>query len=353
MLKDIAYHALADLIYRGALFAHTELAGYPFVFKTLSEVEYNYIKIKAGSPDRLDYNVRFNLIYLAHSVFMVNGENVLLGNREEKLSLLTKFFQAIPNILCDKIIEEVTGLKADFSEIDKFVEGFCYTQQSRQKWELLDNRQVNDDHFTGIPGTKTIGLNSFQENWLQINRALDQEEAYNQELSLALIVASASNPKGSRKMRAQHDSSLQKSKDKRKKIAKEGFGYKTSWKEGGWSAPTDTAEELVAELERQMSGKKDKHDLVISNYLEGLKNASESFKLEEQQKMQESVDRHKDEPMITGTQRVLTNEEVKAMMASRSDVSVKVLPSEEADTAEQQDHFYKKIGTNILGPKQK
>ena len=33
----------------------------------------------------------------------------------------------------------------------------------------------------------------------------------------------------------------------------------------GWSAPVDTVEDLVAELNRQMSGYKDKHDRYIEN----------------------------------------------------------------------------------------
>ena len=40
-----------------------------------------------------------------------------------------------------------------------------------------------------------------------------------------------------------------------------------NWLDQGWSLPVDTAEELVAELERQMQGYKDRHDKFIDAYL--------------------------------------------------------------------------------------
>ena len=41
-----------------------------------------------------------------------------------------------------------------------------------------------------------------------------------------------------------------------------------SWSEENWSVPVDTTEELLAELDRQMAGLKDKHDRFIDAYME-------------------------------------------------------------------------------------
>ena len=351
MLKDFAYHALADLVYRGALFINAEFAGYSFVFKTVNEREYGLIRLRAGSQKRVDYDSRFNAAYLAYSVFMVNGENVLKGDRGENLNTLINFFNTIPAVLFNRILNEIINLRSSLMDISTFMEGFCYTQQSKQAWDLLGSSKINDDDFTGIQGMKAIGLNIYQENWIQVNQMLDEEEAYNQKLHLALLIASASNPKGSRKIRAQHDSSVQTIKDKRKTVAKEGFSRKSSWSEQGWALPVDTAEELVAELERQMSGLKDKHDLLVEEYLKGLQDESDKVVFEEKQKMEESQKRHEGEPLITGSQRALTPDETKDMLAKRGNNNLLVLPSEETVTVEERDRFYKKVGTKILTPK--
>jgi len=42
------------------------------------------------------------------------------------------------------------------------------------------------------------------------------------------------------------------------------------WRPEGWATPVGTAEELLVELERQMAGQKDKHDLFIEGYLKSL-----------------------------------------------------------------------------------
>lgn len=353
MLKDTAYHALADLIYKGALFSRIEIYGYNFVFKTVNGLESSQIKLKVGSTDRLDHIVKYNCYYMAYSVLMVDGENVLVGDREEKLRILYDFFKSIPYTLYKMLLGEVIELKNSLEAIGGFIDGFCYTQQSRSAWFLLGNAQVNDVSFSGIPGMSSVGLNDFQETWVQANRSLDEEDAYNKNYSLALLVASASNPKGSKKIRAQHDSNVQSTQEKRRKIAKEGFARKTNWSSEGWAQPVDTAEELVAELERQMNGLKDRHDLFVDEYLKRVQDESGKAQAEEEKKMLDSIKRHEHEPAITGSQRALSPEETVQMLESRgrNNNNLMIVESEEQVSSEDRDKFFKKVGSRILTPK--
>jgi len=350
MLRDDAYHYLADLIYRGFLFINVSLNGESFIFKTVNEKEYNIIKIRSGFIDSPIYNTKFNINYMIYSLFMAGGENVL-SIKEEKYNVLYDFFLNMPTLLFNKILEELMKLKDIMIDVSGFMEGFGYTDQSRVMWKLLSGRLPYESSFTGISGTDGLGLNPYQEHWIRLNQVMDEEEEYGQKFSLALLVASASNPKGVRKMRSLHDASMLTTREKRKKLAKEGHIDRVSWSDQGWAARVDTAEELMAELNRQMSGLKDKHDNFVDDYLKELQERSEKHALEEQKKFDESRKRHEGEPGITVGQRALTPEEVEKMMPKKANNLVIVKSDEEA-TPDEVGRYYRKISTRVLTSKE-
>ena len=164
-----------------------------------------------------------------------------------------------------------------------------------------------------------------------------------------MLIASASNPKGTRSIRSQHDSSIKMIEDRRKKLAKEGFIDVKKWSEDGWAASVDTTEELVAELERQMTGVKDKHDLFMEKYLKQIKDVTEK----KTQDAEESIKKYRenyDNVFIEGTQRELTKEETQELMKKRQ-TTVQEVSSEEETSPEDKNKFYKKIGARVLTPK--
>lgn len=346
MLKKEAYQILSDLVYKGFLAMNAEIAGKFFVFKTVNQKEHDLIKIYSGLKDE-GYTNRFNILYLIFSLFMFEKENII-QKREEEIKGLFEFFSGIPNQLIVKILEELSLLRDLSFEATSYVEGFSYTNQSRKMWKFISGNPLNDEKFTGIRGTNRLGLNTFQENWVLINKMLDEEEHYNQQFSLALLIASASNPKGCRSVRGKFDATVRASEQRRRRLAREGSSEKAGWSPTGWAAPVDTAEELVAELERQMSGKKDKHDLFIEEHMRKLKEKADERKREAEQKLKEIRERRTGEEIpITVTQRILTPEETKELVLRKPSNLIKVKSDEIADE-EEKERFYSKIGTKIL-----
>jgi hypothetical protein len=350
MLRDKAYRVLSDLVNKGFLTVGMDLIGVSFVFKTVNESEFELIKLYSGLQSGSGYNLKFNTYFLAFSVFLVEGENVL-SNRSKNIRLLYDFFSRIPISLHTRMIAELEALKQDTFEASKYLEGFCYTEHSRILWKTKKGLP-NQEELTGIEGTHAIGLNFCQNSWMLINRSLDDEEEYNKEFSFAVLIASASNPKGSKNIRAKHDAALQAMEGKRKKLAREGSSPdKTKWNPEGWAAPVDTAEELVAELERQMQGKKDKHDLFIEEYIRKLEEAEEKAKQEEEKRLAVYRQKIKDEGFpVTGTHRALTPGEAEKLMARSKDKSnnLVILPSDEIAGPEERDRYFKKIGSKVL-----
>jgi len=350
MEKKEAYHILSDVIYKGFLTLSLDMIGRVFVFKTVNEKEYDLIKIYAGDPGHETHINRFNLNFLIFSLLSIDGFCVL-DKRNDKYRTIYKLISGMPNKLRAKILDELNGIRKIYYEAMQFIEGFSYTDQSRRRWRLIGEKLPNCEEFTGIPGTSNMGLNVCQENWMLLNRMLDDEERNNRYFSLAVLVASASNPKGARGIRARHDASLQKTEERRKKIAKKGTLKKTQWTPKGWAAPVDTAEELVEELMRQMQGKKDKHDLFIDEHMRKIKEEAEKQEQQAEEKLRKIRKKREEEGIgttLTGTHRVLTQEESKELMSKESRNNLVIVQSEEVADKDQEKRYFKKIGSKVL-----
>lgn len=348
MNKKEAYRLLSDLIFKGFLTMGMEIEGNSFVFKTVNEKEYDLIKTYSGFSSNTDYVNKFNLNFIIFSLFLINGES-LLENREKDYQKYYDFFSNLPYNLYLKIMEELINLRNLAYDTTDYLEGFCYTDHSRKKWGFIYNTYPNREECTGILGTAKMGLNLYQENWITINRMLDDEERYNQDFSFALLVASSSNPKGARSIRSQHDTQIQRMKEKRQKLAKKGSRSKQAWAPEGWAAPVDTAEELVDELMRQMEGRKDKHDLFVEDYLKKLREKAEEQARQAEERIAEIRKRRAKEgdmALITGIQRIATDEEMNKI-AKKSNNLV-IVQSDEIADKDNEERFLKKIGSKVL-----
>jgi len=344
MIRDQAYPILSDLVYKGFLATGVRLAENFFVFKTINNKEHDLIKLSAGNSKDKGYKVRFNSYFLTYSLFMVDGRNVLM-DRASKIEEYYKFFINIPEELYKVIYVQLNELRTSMFDATNYLEGFSYTDNSRYMWKIMKDFP-NREEFTGIKGTRELGLNVHQESWTNINRIMDQEEEYNEKFNLAVLIASASNPKGAKQVRGQHETRVKGLQEKRDKLAKLGYMKQGGWKPEGWAASVDTAEDLVAELERQVHGIKDKHDVYMEKYMQGIREKAEKKTREAKERM-EAAYKAGDGVMFSGEQRVLTPEEMAAMTKRKKSHMVKVA-SEEAVSIEDKENFLKKVGSKIL-----
>jgi hypothetical protein len=342
MDKAEAYSLLSDLIFKGFLTAEFSVNGQAMILKTVNEKEFDLIKFYSGDPDGKNHQNRFNIYFLIFSLFIVDHRNVLPG-RNEKIHELYEYFGGMTDKLIKKMIESLNTIRLSSYDCLKYLEGFTYN--TRSTWRVLAKDLPTKVEFTGIPGTDELGLSIHQENWISINRSLDYEEDYNKDFSLSLLVASASNPKGSRHVRNQFDSSKKMAEDRRKKIMKEGFIDTRKWSPEGWAAPVDTAEELVAELERQMTGVKDRHDIFMEKYMERMRETAAKKAREAEERIKQ-LREGRDDVLIDGSQRAMTAEEVRKLTAKPL-ATVELVP-EQIITEEDRNKYYKKIGARVL-----
>jgi len=344
MERAEAYSALADLIFKGFLTTELKVDNKLLIFKTVNEKEYDLIKVYSGRPDVLDYQMRFNVYFLIFSLFIADNQNILC-DRSNKIPDLYKYFLSFPAQVLNKMVTDLNVLRTITYESVKYLEGFSYTNISRGNWVTLRGNLPSTTEFTGIPGTSELGMNVHQESWCAINKAMDDEDDYHKDFILFLMVSSASNPKGSRTIRNQYESAKKMAEDRKKKMAKDGFIDTKKWSPEGWAVSTDTAEELVAELEREISGVKDKHDIFMENYMKNLRDQAEKRVQEAEERINRIREGH-DNVFIDGEQRAMTSEEVENLMSKKGNTTA-IVP-EDVVTPEDKNKFYKKIGARVL-----
>lgn len=345
MTRDEAYSVLSDLVFKGFLAYETQVSGHRFIFKTINENEFNLIRILSGDPNDDKMRIVFNIYLLMFSTVSVDGI-WLLGENKDRNSNLFSLFWGLPWHVCNELIRKTNRIRGESYEALNFLEGFSYTEESRRIWKILGGRDPTADSFTGMIGTSRMGLNYHQQTWSYINGTLDEEEEYNNQFNFSLLIASASNPKGVRQIRNKHDSTMNHLLDRRKRLAQEGRVDKRDWSEEGWAASTDTVEELVSELERQMTGKKDRHDKFIDGYLKKMKDKAEQRAQEARERILKAREGMED-VLISGKQEMVSPEEMERVLQKRRRTTVSVADEEQAKT-EDRDRFVKKVSGRVL-----
>jgi hypothetical protein len=309
----------------------------------VNEKEYDLIKLYTGFDDRYNEDSKFNLNFLVFSTLLIDGENFLV-NRPCRYKELLDLYEQFPKDLFNNLLKGLTEIREVALSCKKYLEGFCYTNFSRKIWVTLNECLPNSVSVTGINGTNELGTNVYQDYWIYVNKKLDSEVAYSEQFYLAVMTTSASNPKGAKQVRAKYDATLKEQEEKRKKIAELGYiDVKEQWSLDGWSASVDTPEELLAELERQMSGVKDKHDLFIEEYIRNLKKEADDALIEARQRSEELM-KESGELEFSGGSRPATPEDLARLQHSNGHQ----VPDEEQASLEDKDIFLSRVGGKVL-----
>lgn len=340
-----AYRVLEDIVTQGFITSKIVIGDKVIALKTITDTEYKYLNL-CLSDNRSE---REKLVYrLIFSTFMIDGYN-LLRDREERIKQAQGLYNALPVSLFNKISKEVEYLYSRFLEASQYFEGFCYTDKSRYLWKSLKYPGSKIGDRLSLNGSEFLGLNNIQHNWFFVNNNLDAEEEYEKQFNLSVMVASSFNPKGANTLSRNFEVKREELKEVRKSIAKYGYDKIRYEKERSieeWSKPIKSREDIVRELEKQISGVKDKHDLFIENWIKNQQKIAEDSrkKMEAKQELHrkkqdelESVDR---EPS-----RLVTPEELRNM---KNKDNKGISRTADYDSYQKKQKFIKKVSSVIL-----
>jgi hypothetical protein len=351
MLVKDAYENIERIIVYGFLSVRISFNGHDLLIKSISDREYQQMQMLCSTKDRK----RFNFLSLAFCTISIDGMN-LLEERDRNIWKIVELFKRSSALFMLRVIEAINELNQTYADSLEFLEGFSYSPRSRYLWSVID--PFNRSSFTGMRGLDLIGINSVIENWISINKKLDDEHEYGTNLNSTLLIVGASNYKSAKMLSKNYEKHIQELKELRDDILKYGYDRKreeeNEKKRETWTAPLSSREDLVKELYRQMGGKKDKHDLYIDQWIENQKNKAEAVKqnvIDRQQAFRKKIE-ESDLDLLEPSKPISLQELNRILEQNKIRPENRVYMAGK-DGTEIKDRVLKKISTRIIRPEMK
>jgi hypothetical protein len=193
---------------------------------------------------------------------------------------------------------------------NKYLEAFCYTEESRYLWKAWKARSLFSNH-------KLNDLNNIQISWVIWNEAEDERFESDKEWEKAFFIASATNPKGVEAVQKKWKMREQTEETRRLEIvedAKKGILENTENKpKKTHIKKSKTTEDLRDEMRRWVMGEEDEHDISVREYKEEIqRSVDEMVRRSEEIRKRNRKKRDELDQAIKGISLIgLTEEDVK------------------------------------------
>lgn len=261
------------MLFRGFLTVVAEINGVVFVFKSLNHHEFELIRL-SGNPRTEQAALAFWNTFLAYGVFMINGANIL-AERDKWIPQLAKTFADIDKEGRSKILRHVSEINRRASRSVTLTEAYSMERVSRYRWMQLKGLDLTTPAVTGVDGTQRLGLNWAQQLWRAVNLAEDRNEQHERDWENAKFVGSCFAGKGISKIYNQDNDRRRKEREERMtrkdRILREILAGEVVQENsivipGAVMTAPRTVEELASQLEKDLRGDKDQHDLIVEQH---------------------------------------------------------------------------------------
>jgi len=283
--KSVSEEVWVDLeqyLFSGFLTSPAYILGKSFVFKSLNHVELGMLShLRPANGSAIELQTSFRSTFIAYSVFIVDGENVLY-KRPAHIRRLIRTFSRLPQDIQAKLVETLQILNEKAYRLHPLTEVYVHENRSRYKWLQLSSIPVHSPLATGIAGTDELGMNYCQQTWTALNRLLDEKDTVEREWTNAKFIGSCFAGKGIRAIDERDRSRRERDRvDREEKKMEVLYGYlnrngpedekkpaTVSLPDGRLATVTnkfqaDSVEELADQLSAALSGEKDHHDSVV------------------------------------------------------------------------------------------
>jgi hypothetical protein len=279
-LDESVWEELEEYLFTGFLTSQAYIAGNSFVFKTLNWYESNFINyLKPAKESAIEQKLHFQASFIAHSIFITEGENVLF-DRPNHIRRLINIIKKIPTSFQNEIILNLSYINKKAVRLYPLVEVYVHENKSRLKWLQLKNLPIHSPQSTGISGTEHLGMNLCQSTWVALNRLIDIKDESERDWNNAKFVGSCF-AKGVRSIdqqdKQQKDIERQKLEDLKIEVLykylnriddDKSMPKQVSLPDGRTAEVVEekraqTVDELAEQLQNALNEEKDHHDIVI------------------------------------------------------------------------------------------
>lgn len=302
-VSDTVWEDLESYLYEGFLTSPAYILGKTFVFKTINHYELSNISfLKPLHKSPPEVGAHYKASFIAHSVLVVDGVNVIY-KRPEHMAKLIKTFSKIPPEIQEEIVSQLSFLNGKAYRLHPLTEVYAHENRSRYRWVQLKGMAVHSPMSTGFAGTDELGMNYVQQTWTALNRLLDQKEQMETEWTNAKFIGSCFNGKGVRSI-DQRDRGRREQERTEREDTKMNVLYRYLNRKAGKDeeAPAlvklpdgrmatvskkfraESVDELADQLSATLSGEKDHHDLVVEGQMERIRLRRSTLE-DERQKM--------------------------------------------------------------------
>ncbi len=175
----------------------------------------------------------------------------------------------------------------------KYLEAFCYTDESRYLWKAWKARSLFTTH-------KLDDLNNIQISWVLWNEAEDERLESDKEWEKAFFIASATNPKGVESVQKKWKSKENTENSRREEIVQNAINglleieNNKQDKTKPITKKHKSFDDLREEMRRWVAGEEDEHDYAVRSYkdeiqrnLDNMKRQSEEIRKRNKEKRRE------------------------------------------------------------------
>ncbi len=296
-VSDDVWKEFEDFLFTGFLTATSIVKKHHFVFKTINQNEIKLISYaKPVRSSKFESDTSFRIRLIAHSVFMINGVNVLY-ERPNHIDKIIRIIGTLSPVEQNRIIDNLSYLNERSNRLFPLTEVYTYENRSRFKWLHIIGSPINSHLNTGVPGTDHLGLTSTQQMWVSLNHIVDTKEEVERDWANAKFVGSCmAGGKAIKSIDEKDKGRINKEKQEREelkmkvlyrylnKIDKEGEEYESKiYLPDGRLATVvnkfkaETAEELAEQLSSALSGEKDYHDMVMDQKMKEMEGRSKEI----------------------------------------------------------------------------
>jgi hypothetical protein len=327
--RSVYYRDIEDLIRPGFLSHSFSVKGVRLAMRSPCPSDAFMIRARAQFDLKRNYrSLDWKIWTLATCTWLIDGYSVL-GETNHAVALY-EVYRTLPKGMIEHLFCIYTGLYNRMMTALKAVESYSLEDISRRRWKSLHGSSPSDESYSGVRGTRFIGMNLAQELWVALNTYEDMRlDGLNNWYQRRAAMAPHLTKKSWEHLTSKDKSDARNLREDRDQI-KDLFYYRSmgviGWKEevstvkDALILKRKTTKDLQREMYQWVAGEKDEHDLAIDRYKENIRKRY----LKQQEEIQRKAElanqlRENDSGLTTSSKLVaFTPEQVNEMMNNSS-----------------------------------